>query len=261
MSIKKHPYFAAAIKLDLLRPKQFCELTGLPPGYATHLKKYAVYSDDNKKIKVRLTIDNIIISNAFKKIDWQSIKYNLEEKNTKNKNTENKNIKTENKNIKNNNKKESQNSKNEIVPTVDTPEDSSKFSIPLYWRTVLNRILDVSEQDQKVTTRMLENMNDNLNSYQNPQNMKYITEAYQKLQNIQKESNYLIHKDVVVFVVGSISEFMLMSCNSLIKKQLKECNATSEQILSLDNKFTELIEFAEKEITQIIGEKIAESKE
>ena len=250
MNIKKNPHFSEAKKLDLLLPKQFCELTGLPPNYATHLKKYAVYSSDNKRIKVRLTIDNIIISNAFKKIDWQSIKSNFESKKSKNPKSE-----------KTTTKKKAQKSKNEIAPTVDTPEDSSEFSIPFYWRSVLNNILDFSEQDQNVNTKMLKALKDNLDEKLNPQNIKYITEAYQKFQSIQKDKQELIHKDIVVFMVGTICEFMLMSCNSLIKKQLKEYNAPSDHILKLENEFSNLIAFAQKEIKQLIGEKIDENRD
>ena len=246
LNIKKHPHFSEAKKLDSLRPKQFCELTGLPPNYATLLKKYSVYDTDGKRLKVRATIDNIILCNGFKKYNWAEIKSNFST------NKVPKKEKSKNPVVK---------SKKEIVQVTEPPTNESDFPLADYWRDVLSRILDVSETEQAVGSLMLDGINKNLGIYQNPQNLKYITEAYQKLQNIQKERNDLIHKDIVVFMVGTISEFMLMSCNSLMRKQLTEYNATSEEIDSLDNKFMDLVEFAQKEITQLIGDKIAETRD
>ena len=245
MNIKKHPHFAEAKEHDLLRPKQFCELTSIPPNYATHLKRYAVYNDDGTKIKVRLTIDNIIVCNVFKKIDWESIKSNFESNKSKNKKT----VKTENKKS----KKLPIKSKNNIVKVSELPINESDYNLDLHWRKALNDILDVSEQDQDVNTKTLSVLKELLDGKLNPQNIKYITEAYQKLQSIQKDKKELIHKDEVVLMVGTICEFILMGCDSLMKKKMQAYNASQEEMANLEDQFLDLLESAKKELKHLIG--------
>ncbi|MGL5955384.1 MAG: hypothetical protein ACRC0X_02075 [Brevinema sp.] len=251
-----NPHFVEARKSNKLIPKHFCELFGISPNNATRVKQDSKLSRDKKKIKVAETIDYFIANGLHRKIDWLSYRSLFTNKKSQNKsispsketsNKKNPDLFQKKSQAQNKSKPLEKINNNDKVTEVNRIINNSDI-VSEYWRKSLDNILEFDQSNREFLKKLEEQTKDVLELELNPLNYKHAVEGFQKYHNILRDQGKYIDKEIMAFIVGSICEYMLQGCQTLILK-----NTNDESIAKdIEQQLLNMISSAQKDIQNTI---------